>query len=38
MQNCKCKSVFDENTTVDVRGSFLYIFKAFNKVWHDGLI
>ena len=29
---------FDENPTVDVRGVFLYISKAFEKVWHDGII
>ena len=22
----------------EVRGAFLYISKAFNKVWHEGLI
>ena len=29
---------FDNNSTVDVRGVFLDIFTAFDKVWHDGLI
>ena len=29
-------SAFD--TGLDVRGIFLDIFKAFDKVWHDGLI
>ena len=29
---------FDENPTVDVRGVFLDISKAFGKVWHDDLI
>ena len=28
---------FDENPAVDVRGIFLNISKAFDKVWHDGL-
>ena len=29
---------FDENPTVDVRRDFLDISKAFDKVWHDGVI
>ena len=28
---------FDENPTVDVRGVFLDLSKAFDKVWHDGI-
>ena len=32
------KTVFDENPTVDVRGFFLDISKAFDKIWHDGII
>ena len=29
---------FDCNPSVDVRGTFLEISKAFDKLWHDGLI
>ena len=32
------QTAFDENPTVNVRGVFLDISKAFDKVWHDGLI
>ena len=28
---------FDYNLSVDIRGVFLDIPKAFDKVWHDGL-
>ena len=34
----KIQTAFDENSTVDVRGVFLVISKAFDKVWHDGII
>ena len=32
------QTVFDENATVDARSIFLDISKAFDKVWHDGLL
>ena len=32
------QTAFDINPTVDVRGVFLDISKAFEKVWHDGLV
>ena len=32
------QTAFDSNPTVDVKGVFLDISKAFNKVWHDGLV
>ena len=32
------QTAFDENPTVDVREVFLDISKAFDKVWHDGII
>ena len=32
------QTAFDENTTVDVRGVFFDLSKAFDKVWHDGII
>ena len=31
-------SSFDANPSIDTRGVFLDISKAFDKVWHDGLI
>ena len=32
------QTAFDENSTVDVRVVFLDLSKAFDKVWHDGII
>ena len=32
------QTAFDENLTVDVREVFLLLSKAFDKVWHDGII
>ena len=32
------QTAFDENPAVDVRGVFLDLSKAFDKVWHDGII
>ena len=32
------QTAFDENPTVDVKGVFLDISKAFDKNWHDGII
>ena len=32
------QTAFDNNPTVDMRGVFLDISKAFDKVWHDDLI
>ena len=32
------QTAFDENPTVDVREVFLDLSKAFDKVWHDGII
>ena len=32
------QTAFGENPTVDVRGVFLDISKAFDKVWHDGFL
>ena len=32
------QTAFDNNPTADVRGVFLDISKAFDKVWHDGLV
>ena len=31
-------SAFDFNPSLEVRGVFLCLSKAFDKVWHDGLI
>ena len=32
------QKLFDESPPIDVRGIFLEISKAFDKVWHIGLI
>ena len=32
------QTAFDENPTADVKGVFLDLSKAFDKVWHDGII
>ena len=32
------QTAFDNNPTFDVRGVFLDISKAFDKVWDDGLV
>ena len=32
------QTAFDKNPTVDVRGVFLDLSKAFDKVWHDRII
>ena len=32
------QTAFDNNATTDVRDVFLDVSKAFDKVWHDGLI
>ena len=32
------QTAFDNNPTVYVRDVFLDIFKAFDKVWHNGLV
>ena len=31
-------NVFDPNPSLEVRGVFLGFWKAFDKVWHDGLM
>ena len=31
-------NAFDANPSLEVRGVFLDIFKAFNMVWHKGLL
>ena len=33
-----CPVAFDENPTFDVRGVFLDIPKACDRVWHDGIL
>ena len=30
--------IYDSNPSIDLRGMFLDIFKAFNKVWRKGLL
>ena len=32
------QTAFDKNPTVNVRGVFFDISRAFDKVWHDGII
>ena len=32
------QTAFHENPTTDVRGVFLDLSKAFDKVWHDGIV
>ena len=32
------QSSFDYNPPTDVRAIFLYIWKAFDEVWHQGLL
>ena len=38
MQMHEIYKVFDANLPLDVRGVFLDLSKAFDRVWHDGLM
>ena len=33
----KIQATFDNNATIDVRVVFLDVYKAFDKIWHEGL-
>ena len=38
MINNEIYYALDYNPSLEVQGVFLYLSKAFDKVWHDGLI